>query len=65
MQYKYLDRDKDYLPAIPTNPVHLPSTEETSPIKIDYFQSIGGPKEYANLIEGGFVICEGILLQFI
>ena len=59
-QYKYLNMDQEYLPLIPESVQHIPSADETSSIKIDYFQSIGGPKEYANLVTGGFVVCNGI-----
>lgn len=62
MQYKYLDRDTEYLPEKPQDSNYFPDAEETSSIKIDYFQSIGGPKEYAKMVEGGHCVFEGTYL---
>ena len=50
------------MPKIPnTVENHHPSTDETSSVKIDYFQSIGGPNVYASLVNGGVVAVEGML----
>ena len=63
-QYKYLAGDAEWLPKIPnTVENHHPSTDETSSVKIDYFQSIGGPNVYASLVNGGVVAVEGMLKQ--
>ena len=63
-QYKYLSGDAEWLPKKSTDLNHIPSADETSSIKIDYFQSIGGPDAYASLVDGGVVAVEGMLEQW-
>lgn len=60
MQYKYLDSDAVYLPLKPQDYDHVPSAMETSAMKFDYFQSIGGPEAYASLCKGGICSFKGL-----
>ena len=57
-QYKYLDSSPDWLPIIPDND-DIPDRMITSPIQIDYFQSVDGPVNYAKLVDHGELAFNG------
>jgi hypothetical protein len=60
MQYKYLSSSKEYLPEMPEDNDKVPDRNNTSSFKLDYFQSIGGSNELANLADDTILVYSGI-----
>lgn len=59
-QYKYLDNCTQWLPAFPPDSELAPDRMTTPyPIDIEYFQSIGGPQNYATLVDKGSLSFSG------